>query len=243
MSLRKSTLCWMAKRCVSGAKLSTETRMPAVLSAAIAGSSRRISSAGGTRFAAILLAAAPRSTTSAPSATSRRAAAIAAAGSRWRPPSENESSVMLTMPNRIGGAIKLSSRPVTLEHHPHPLGVGKNVELLDRDPDMRDPWVGEAGSGDAFGKAFAQIDVLGGGDRAKRSHHLFVIDDAAAIVAGVGRALGGGQLDRDSHALRAILFLGTDADAAHHDEIAHGDGVALSGWRALHRKSPCPTRP
>ena len=83
-------------------KLSTESGVPSAASAAISGSRRRISSAAATGLASTLLAAAPRSMICAPAATSARACASAAAGSRKRPPSENKSSVMLTMP-RIAG--------------------------------------------------------------------------------------------------------------------------------------------
>src|SRR5438876_564985 len=105
MSFRYATPRASAKRCVSGSEVSTERGAPVPARAAITGSSRRISSAGSTGVAATLLAAAPSSTMSAPSAASRRACAIAAAGSRNRPPSENESSVMLTMPTRSGRSI------------------------------------------------------------------------------------------------------------------------------------------
>jgi len=76
--------------------------MRSACNAAISGSRRRISSSAVTGRASILLAAAPRSITSAPVAANARAWARAAAGSRKRPPSENESSVTLTMPNSEG---------------------------------------------------------------------------------------------------------------------------------------------
>ena len=102
MSLRKATPRAIAKRCTSGAKLSTDTGVPSAASAATSGSRRRISSAAATGLASTLLAAAPRSMICAPAATSARAWASAAALSRNRPPSENESSVMLMIP-RIAG--------------------------------------------------------------------------------------------------------------------------------------------
>src|SRR5437764_6987840 len=106
------------------------------------GSSRRISSSGLTGLAATLLAAAPSSTMSAPPAASLRACAIAAAGSRNRPPSENESSVMLTMPTISGRAIDLA-RTDSFEHRADPLRLGKDIELFDLNPHMRDPRVGK----------------------------------------------------------------------------------------------------
>src|SRR5438128_3538182 len=115
--------------------------------AAMTGSSRRLSSTGGTGLAAMLLAAAPNSTISAPPATRWRAWAIAAAGSRYSPPSENESSVMLRMPTKRGRGIG-SNRAGPLEDRADPLGVGVDVDLLDRDPRLRDPRIGEAGGAD-----------------------------------------------------------------------------------------------
>src|SRR5689334_20834650 len=114
--------------------------MPA--SAAITGCSRAISSAAVTLSAATLRAAAPSSMMSA-SAASRRACAIAASGARKRPPSENESAVILTMPT-ISGGIPLF-RAVAFDHRSDRLRIGKDVELLDLDPDVADPPVAEAG--------------------------------------------------------------------------------------------------
>src|SRR5437870_6237587 len=111
----------------------------------------------------MLLAAAPNSTMSAPPSARRRAWAIAAAGSRKRPPSENESSVMLTMPMISGRAIR-SRRAVALDDRADRFGVGKDIELLDLDADVRDPRVGKAGIADPRRQSLAQIDVAGMGD-------------------------------------------------------------------------------
>src|SRR5438132_4851108 len=205
------------------------------------GSRRRISSAGGTTLAAMLLAAAPNSTISAPPATSWRAWAIAAAGSRYRPPSENESSVMLRMPISSGPAIG-SHRAGPFEDRADPLGIGVDVDLLDRHPRMRDPRVGEAGGRDPLGEPLAQVDMTGAGDLADRRHDLFVIDDAAPVFMRIGGVRRRGQLDRDAHALQPVAFDPANPDAAQQHEIAHDDGIAVRcGNRAFsHRNS---TRP
>src|SRR5260370_10255224 len=131
------------------------------------GSSRRTSSAGVTGLAATLLAAAPSSTISAPPATRWRAWAIAASASRYRPPSENESSVILRMPASSGRAIA-SHRAGPFEDRANPLGIGVDVDLLDRHPRMGDPRIGEAGGRDPLGEPLAQIDMAGAGDLADR---------------------------------------------------------------------------
>src|SRR5579862_4731003 len=165
------------------------------------GAKRRISSSGVTGFAAMLLAAAPRSTTSAPAAANWRATAIAIAGSRLRPPSENESSVMLRIPKSFGPLIRASFGPAAFENRADPIGIGENIELLDRHPHLRDARIGEARLGDALREAFAQINVPAIGDIANRRHDLFVIDHPAPVLARKSYALGGGQLDRDTHPL------------------------------------------
>ena len=125
----KSTPRAIAKRCTSGAKLSTETGVASAASAAISGSRRRISSAAATGLASTLLAAAPRSMICAPAATSARAWASAAARSRNRPPSENESSVTLTMPRRVGsrwhGSARAQRRTGALEDRADAVGIGE----------------------------------------------------------------------------------------------------------------------
>src|SRR5215208_6336180 len=105
---------------------------------------------------------------SAPSAARRRACAIAAAGSRNRPPSENESAVMLTIPTRrgptrrgptSGGPGIVSVPPAAFQNCADRLGLGEYVELFDLDPDMADARIGETRVRDARGKPFAQIDM------------------------------------------------------------------------------------
>src|SRR4029077_8770624 len=100
---------------------------------------------------------------SAPAAPSRRASSIAAAGSRKRPPSENESSVMLTMPTRTGCGIA-SGRAGAFENRTDRLGIAKDVELLDLGPNVLAPRIGKTGIADPRRKALAQIDMSGLGD-------------------------------------------------------------------------------
>ena len=66
------------------------------------GSTRACSSAGSTGSAPGRVDSPPTSITSAPSATRRRPCAAASAGSRYRPPSENESGVTFTTPITSG---------------------------------------------------------------------------------------------------------------------------------------------
>src|SRR4051794_20076925 len=167
MSLRNETPRSSAQRCTSGSKLSTESGMPSAASALITGSRRRISSAAPTGLAAMLLAAAPSSTIEAPSSTKRRACAIAAAGSRNRPPSENESPVMLTMPTRMGPAGGLA-RAGAFEDCPDTASLRKHVELLDRGADMRDAQIEKADIANLLCEPFAQIDMAGFGNRPDR---------------------------------------------------------------------------
>src|SRR4051794_21460863 len=115
--------------------------MPLPASAASTGSRRRISSDAGTGVAVTLLAAAPSSMILAPVAASRRACAIAAEGSRKRPPSENESAVMLTIPTRSGLArsggcipaisVLVSNGAGAFEDRADRFGVGEDVQLFD----------------------------------------------------------------------------------------------------------------
>src|SRR5207248_289028 len=190
------------------------------------GASRRISSSAPTGLAATLLAAAPSSTMSAPTAR-RRACAVAAAGSRNRPPSEKESSVMLRMPTISGRAIG-SPRADSFEHRADPLRLGKDVELFDADPHMRDPRVGKAGIADALGKALAEIDMARAGDLPNGGDHMLVIDDAAAVFAGKRRRRRRGQLDRDPYPLRPVALGAADADAAHQHQPADDHRVAIA---------------
>src|SRR5579864_1441715 len=200
--------------------------MPVPARAAITGWSRRISSSGATLLAATLLAAAPSSTMSAPSAARRRACAIAAAGSRKRPPSENESAVMLTIPTRSGRGIK-SDRASAFEDRADRFGIGKDVELLDLDPDMPDTRIGKTRVADPRGEALAQIDMPGRRDLADRRHDLFVIDDAPAVLARNAGFTRRRQLDRHPHPLLPVALGAADPDAAHQDKAAHDDRIAL----------------
>ena len=87
-----------ARRATMALVVSTEMQAPSAASASSTGSSRLSCSSTGTGAAPGRVLSAPRSTTSAPSAISDRPCAIAAPGSRYRPPSENESGVTFTMP-------------------------------------------------------------------------------------------------------------------------------------------------
>ena len=78
--------------------MSTETGQPFFFAKATIGFSRAISISGETDFERGLLEAAPMSSAFAPSAMSEPACSRAALGSRKRPASENELSVMLRMP-------------------------------------------------------------------------------------------------------------------------------------------------
>src|SRR5437660_6924530 len=90
-----------AARATSAFVVSTESGTPtAMRTARSTGSRRRRSSASGTGVAPGRGDSAPRSRTPAPAATMAAAVAAAAPGSRWRPPSENESGVAFRMPTR-----------------------------------------------------------------------------------------------------------------------------------------------
>src|SRR3954454_20608136 len=116
--------------------------MPSPASAFNTGSSLPISSSGEIDPAITLLEAAPSSTMSAPSAARRRACAIAAAGLRNRPPSENESAVMLTIPTSRGRDIA-STRPAAFQDRADRLRFGEDVELFNFDPHVPDTRIGE----------------------------------------------------------------------------------------------------
>src|ERR1051326_3078396 len=226
MSFRYATPRASTNRCVSGCEVSIASGVPLSSSASITGSSRRISSSGDTVPAATLLAAAPSSTMSAPSAVSSRACAIAAAGSRKRPPSENESAVMLTMPTSSGPAIA-SAGASTFEDRADRLRIAKDVELFDFDPDMPDARIGETRIADPRRKSLAQIDVPGLGDLADRRYNLLVIDDPPAVLTRKTRLCRGRQLDRDAHPLRPLALGSADADAADQHKAANDDGIAV----------------
>src|SRR5438552_3725639 len=90
-----------AARATSAFVVSTESGTPtAMRTAASTGSRRRRSSSSGTGVAPGRVDSAPRSRTPAPAATMAAAVAAAAPGSRWHPPSENESGVAFRMPTR-----------------------------------------------------------------------------------------------------------------------------------------------
>src|SRR5437660_5823744 len=90
-----------AARATSAFVVSTESGTPtAMRTARSTGSRRRRSSASGTGVAPGRVDSAPRSRTPAPAATMAAAVAAAAPGSRWHPPSENESGVAFRMPTR-----------------------------------------------------------------------------------------------------------------------------------------------
>ena len=105
ISFRNATLCSRAYVCTSGRNVSTETRAPRAWRCAMTGARRSISTRTGMRMESGLLATAPRSMTSAPASSRLSACEMAACWSRKRPPSENESSVMLTMPSSRGEAM------------------------------------------------------------------------------------------------------------------------------------------
>ena len=112
-------------------------------------------------------------------------------GSRNRPPSENKSAVMLTMPTSSGppartrhhsaraGCVRGSRRP--------PRHRRKTSSFSTSTRTCADPRIGETGVADPRGKALAQIDMAGRGDLADRGDDFLVIDDAAAVVAGKRR--------------------------------------------------------
>src|SRR5215472_3757155 len=64
----------------------------------------------------------------------------------------------------------------------------------------------------------------GAGDFTDRCDDLFVIDDASAVLSGVG--VGCHKIDRNPNPLPALPLACADPDAAHQDEPAYGDGVA-----------------
>src|SRR5689334_22830875 len=80
----------------------------------------------------------------------------------------------------------------------------------------------------------------GTGDLTDRGHDLLVIDDAAAVLAGVGGLRCRGQLDRDAHPLQPLTFDAAHPDAAQQHEVAHHDDVAVrSGhWALRHSTDP-----
>src|SRR5713226_7927669 len=90
---------------------------------------------------------------------------------------------MLTMPTRSGRGME-SGRARAFENRADGLGIGKNIELLDFDPDMPDAGVGKTRIADPGRKALAQIDMPGRGDLADRRDDFLVIDDAPAVLAG-----------------------------------------------------------
>src|SRR6202790_1072537 len=124
-----------------------------------------------------------------------------------------------------------SGRTAAFDDLPDRLGVGKDVELFDFGPDMPDPGIGKACLADPRSKALAQIDMTGTGNLADRGHDLLVIYDAPPVRAGNACFGGGGQLDRNTHALRPVALGWADPNAAQQNEATHDDGVAL--WVAL----------
>ena len=94
----RSTPASAAASAVDARIVSTEVRIPSACSAAMTGRTRSASTSAGTRVAPGRVDSAPTSIMSAPSRTSSCAWAIASSAASQRPPSENESSVTLTMP-------------------------------------------------------------------------------------------------------------------------------------------------
>src|SRR5207248_2755867 len=80
------------------------------------------------------------------------------------------------------------------------------VDLLDRDPGMRDPRIGKTSARDPLGKAFAQIDMPGARDLPDRRHDLLVIDDPAAVLARIGGLRRRRELNRDAHPLQPLAL-------------------------------------
>ena len=113
MSLTMAAPALMAARITSVLQVSTDTGTLPPCNASMIGSTRRSSSSIPTDCAPGRDDSPPISRMSAPSSSSRKACAIPAAVDAWRPPSENESGVTLTMPminGRLRGRVK---RPQT----------------------------------------------------------------------------------------------------------------------------------
>ena len=149
---------------------------------------------------------------SAPAATSARAWAIAASGSRNRPPSENESSVTLRMPNRSEklAIAELDTRQpgrVRSRIAPTPSASGNTSSFSTHTRTRSTRGSAKHALADPLGEALAQIDMAGCSDFADRGDDLLVIDDAAAVFAGKDSGGGRGQIDRDAHPLLALALL------------------------------------
>ena len=111
-----------AAAATSGLRVSTEMGIvSAAASRLITGTTRSRSSSAGTASAPGRVDSPPTSITSAPSAAIARPRSAAASGSRYRPPSENESGVTL-------------STPMTSVRSPHTISLSpqRQISLLTR---------------------------------------------------------------------------------------------------------------
>ena len=101
-SLMRQAPSRAASRATAALLVSMEIGASRSASASSTGTTRRSSSASETGRWPGRVDSPPTSTIAAPSAIIARARATAAAGSKWRPPSENESGVTLRMPMSWG---------------------------------------------------------------------------------------------------------------------------------------------
>src|SRR6185436_7964623 len=122
-----------ASRITRARRVSTETGTGASRKASSNGRMRASSSSSETGAAPGRVDSPPMSSRSAPSAMSLRACASAAAGSRYCPPSENESGVTLTTPMTNGRTSSSSWRPhFSFKRSGGGCGCGRAVRVVFR---------------------------------------------------------------------------------------------------------------
>src|SRR4051794_33156653 len=128
---------WRAASATASLVVSIETRAtPFTASRSTTGTTRSSSTSAGTDWAPGRVDSPPTSRISAPSAASSSPWRIAASGSRYRPPSENESGVTLTTPITMGREPFMGSRLRDVQHAD---GVGAGSESMVLTPEAGGP--------------------------------------------------------------------------------------------------------